>query len=162
TEWVGPYNDLAFGLHTVARYYYYPGWHEPGATIETIINAKAWSALPRDLQVMLETAVRFANDDVLAEFTAMNAEALRTLVDEHGVELRAFPPDVLRALYMASRNVVAELAGDDPLHQRILASQKAFSDKVRAYDEISEHAYLNARTDARAYAEQMDAEPDGT
>ncbi|MGD8833152.1 MAG: TRAP transporter substrate-binding protein, partial [Pseudomonadales bacterium] len=42
TEWVGPYNDLAFGLHTVARYYYYPGWHEPGATIETIINAKAW------------------------------------------------------------------------------------------------------------------------
>ena len=33
TEWVGPYNDLAFGFHQVAKYYYYPGWHEPGPTL---------------------------------------------------------------------------------------------------------------------------------
>ncbi|MEX2327479.1 MAG: TRAP transporter substrate-binding protein, partial [Pseudomonadales bacterium] len=51
TEWVGPYNDLAFGLHQVARYYYYPGWQEPGPALETIVNKKAFDGLPDDLQV---------------------------------------------------------------------------------------------------------------
>lgn len=145
TEWVGPYNDLAFGLHTVADYYYYPGWHEPGATIESIVNARAWASLPRDLQVILETAVRAANDDVLAEFTARNADALATLVRDHGVDVRPFPPQVLAALRAQSRAVVDELAGDDPLHRRILESQAAFSRRVRDYHEITERAYLNAR-----------------
>jgi TRAP-type mannitol/chloroaromatic compound transport system substrate-binding protein len=145
TEWVGPYNDLAFGLHTVASYYYYPGWHEPGATIESLVNAEAWASLPPDLQAILAAAVRVANDDVLAEFTARNAEALETLVEEHGVEVRPFPPDVLASLRQASAEVVADLAGDDPLHQRILESQQRFTRSVKAYHEITERAYLNAR-----------------
>src|SRR5213593_983528 len=29
-EWVGPHDDMELGLHNTARYYYYPGWHEPG------------------------------------------------------------------------------------------------------------------------------------
>ena len=46
TEWVGPYNDLAFSMHTAAKYYYYPGWHEPGPTLEAFVNKDAWEALP--------------------------------------------------------------------------------------------------------------------
>ena len=145
TEWVGPYNDLAFGLHTVADYYYYPGWHEPGATIESIVNARAWASLPRDLQIILETAVRHANDDMLAEFTARNAQALRTLIDEHGVEIRPFPDEVLEALHAQANTVVTEMAGTDPLHRRILESHAAFTESVRRYHEITERAYLNAR-----------------
>ena len=145
TEWVGPYNDLAFGLHTVAEYYYYPGWHEPGATIESLVNAEAFESLPADLQAILETAVRVANDEVLAEFTARNAQALETLITEHGVQLRAFPPDVLQRLQAVSAQVVAELAAAGELQQRILASQAAFTARVKAYHEITERAYLNAR-----------------
>ena len=145
TEWVGPYNDLAFGLHTVADYYYYPGWHEPSTAIESIVNAEAWASLPRDLQVILETAVRHANDDVLAEFTARNAEALETLVEEHGVQVRPFPPEVLAALQVEVTAVIEELAGDDPLHGEILASQATYLARVRAYHEITERAFLNAR-----------------
>jgi len=145
TEWVGPYNDLAFGLHTVAEYYYYPGWHEPGVSIESLINAEAWASLPRDLQVILETAIRHANDDMLAEFTARNAQALETLINEHGVQVRPFPAEVLAALQAESRAVIEDMAEDDPLHRRILESHAAFSDLVRRYHEITERAYLNAR-----------------
>ncbi|MFV2090847.1 MAG: TRAP transporter substrate-binding protein, partial [Pseudomonadales bacterium] len=145
TEWVGPYNDLAFGLHTIARYYYYPGWHEPGPTIESIVNAEAWTSLPADLQAIVETALRMTNDDVLAEFTARNAQALRTLVNDHGVQLRKFPDEVLIRLRTVSREVVAEMAGDDPLNRRILDSYDRFSTLVRSYHEISERAYINAR-----------------
>jgi TRAP-type mannitol/chloroaromatic compound transport system substrate-binding protein len=29
-EWVGPYDDEKLGFYKVAKYYYYPGWWEPG------------------------------------------------------------------------------------------------------------------------------------
>ncbi len=145
TEWVGPYNDLAFALHTVAQYYYYPGWHEPGPTLEAIVNKEAWDSLPADLQAMIETASRAINDDMLSEFTARNNTALRTLVEEHGVELRALPEDVIAELRTVAADVVAEAAGENELAQRIYDSYMAFLEDVRAYHEISEQAYINAR-----------------
>ena len=145
TEWVGPYNDLALGLHTVSRYYYYPGWHEPGPTLEAIVNKDAWDSLPPDLQAMVEAATRMINEDMLSEFTARNNAALRTLVDEHGVELRRLPDDVIARLREISADVVAEMGKGDPLAQRIYDSYTKFATDVRSYHRISEQAYLNAR-----------------
>lgn len=145
TEWVGPYNDLALGLHNAASYYYFPGWHEPGPTLESIINKDAWDSLPDDLRAMVEVATRAINDDMLNEFTARNNAALRTLVDEHNVQLRQLPEDVLNALQNAAHEVLAEAAGDDPLAQRIYQSYMDFYADVKAYHAISEQAYINAR-----------------
>ena len=144
TEWVGPYNDLAFGLHDVAKYYYYPGWHEPGTTLEAIVNRQAFEALPADLQAIVRTATRAINQDMLDEFTARNNAALRTLVDEHGVELRRLPEDVLERLRDLSWDVIEESASDE-LAKRILASYVEFLNGVQAYHDISERAYLQAR-----------------
>ena len=145
TEWVGPYNDLAFGLQDIAKYYYYPGWHEPGATLEAIVNADALAALPDDLKVMLETATRAINQDVLDEFTARNAAALKVMVEEHGVEVRRLPDDVLQRFAELSKDVVEEAAADDELAGRILTSYQNFLAEVRDYHAISEQAYINAR-----------------
>lgn len=145
TEWVSPFNDLALGLNTVAKYYYYPGWHEPGPTTELIVNQAAWDSLPADLQAMVETTAQAINEDTLSEFTARNSEALKTLVDKHGVELRRLPDDVLASLHQASRDVLRESVAGDPLAQRIYDSYTTFLDEVRAYHAISEQAYINAR-----------------
>jgi len=145
TEWVGPYNDRALGLNTIARYYYYPGWHEPGATTELIINTEAWDSLPADLQTMVRVAARAINEDLLSEFTARNAEALEDLVKNQGVELRALPPEVLDRLREVAAEVVAETAASDELAGRIYDSYRRFLERVRRYHEISEKAYLEAR-----------------
>ena len=145
TEWVGPYNDLALGLHTVAKYYYYPGWHEPGPSLETLINTEAWASLPPDLQAIVEAACITLDTVVPAEFTARNASSLQTLVDEHGVELRRLPDDVLARLRELSAEVVDEMAGDDPLAGRIVASYREFAARAKTYSKISEQAYINAR-----------------
>jgi len=145
TEWVGPYNDLALGLHTVAKYYYYPGWHEPGPALETLINQDAWDSLPADLQAIVEAACLAMDTEVPAEFTARNATALQTMLDEHGVELRRLPDDVLARLRELSVEVVDEMAGDDPLAQKIVDSYRQFAETVRAHTKISEQAYINAR-----------------
>lgn len=144
-EWVGPYNDLAFGLQETAKLYYYPGWHEPGATLEAIVGVDAWAALPADFQAMLETACTAVNQEVLDEFTARNAKAMRTLSQEHGVRIRPLPDDVLARLKELSAQVLAEQAAGDALGQRILASYQAFLDEARDYQLRSEQAYVNAR-----------------
>ena len=146
TEWVGPYNDLAFGLHQVANYYYYPGWQEAGPTMEVIVNRDAWEQLPDDLQAIVESAALAVNADMLAEYTARNNSALRELVDVHGVELRRLPDDVLEAIRRVSYRKTEELAaGDDELIRRIYDSYRQYRDGVIAYHEISERAYINAR-----------------
>ncbi len=145
TEWVGPYNDLALGLYTVAKYYYYPGWHEPGPALEAIVNQAAWDALTPDLKAIVETASRAINDEMLAEFTARNNAALKTLVEEHGVVLKRLPDDVLAEFKRLSNEVVDELATESEIAGRIVASYRAFQKDVTHYHAISEQAYINAR-----------------
>jgi TRAP-type mannitol/chloroaromatic compound transport system substrate-binding protein len=145
TEWVGPYNDLAFSLHTAAKYYYYPGWQEPGPTLEAMVNKEAWDSLPEDLQAMIEVATRAINDDMLSEFTARNNAALVTLFEEHGVQLRRLPDDVLLKLKAISKEVVAEAGEENELAGRIHDSYTNFQSDVSKYHRISEQAYLNAR-----------------
>jgi TRAP-type mannitol/chloroaromatic compound transport system substrate-binding protein len=145
TEWVGPYNDLAFGLHEVAQYYYYPGFHEPGSTVECTINKEAFEGLPTDLQAIVRSACYVANQDMLADFTAKNNQALQTLKTEHDVELRRFPDTVLRQMLQASEAVVAELGDQSQSARRIYDSFRRFRGDVTAWHEIAERAYLNAR-----------------
>lgn len=145
TEWVGPYNDAAFGLHKAAKFYYYPGWHEPGTTLECFINKEAFEQLPNDLQVIVRSAIRVANEDMLADFTAKNNRALEQLVNEQGVQLRKFPDEVLAKLKSLSDEVVAEEANKDDDSKKVFESFKTFRDQATRWHQVSEQAYLNAR-----------------
>lgn len=144
TEWVGPYNDLAFGLNKVASYAYYPGWQEPGPTLECMINKTAFEALPDDLQAIIEGACRAINDDMLADYTAQNHRALQTLI-EGGVQFRKLPDDVLKALRETSEQVVAEIAAKDEFTTRVYDSYQAFRSSAKRWHEVSEVAFYAAR-----------------
>ena len=144
-EWVGPYNDRTLGLMEVGDYYYYPGWHEPGAMLETIVNAEALGALPEDLQAIVRVAARATNTDMLDDFTANNSESLQILLTEFDTEVLLLPYDVMDALYESSQVAIEALVNADPMAKKIAASYFAFAEKVRTYHEISERAYLNGR-----------------
>ena len=146
TEWVGPYNDLAFGLHKAAKYYYYPGWHEPGSTMEAMINKTAFEALPKDLQAIVMAACKAVNMDMISEYTARNNQALDMLVNKHGVKLMPLPDDVLRKLKQLSEEVVLEVANKDPMAQKIYQSFNQFRRQVSQWSALSEQAFLSART----------------
>ncbi|MEX2961811.1 TRAP transporter substrate-binding protein [Microbulbifer sp. TYP-18] len=145
TEWVGPYNDLAFGFHQIAKYYYYPGWHEPGSILEFIVNKSAFEKLPADLQEIVRTAARDANQDMLDEYTARNNRALRELVEKHGVQLRRLPDDVIAHLKSVNAQILDETAADDPEFARIYKALQEFQSQVVPYHQISEEAYYQAR-----------------
>ncbi len=142
TEWVGPYNDVAFGLNQAARYYYYPGWHEPGSTLECMVNLEAFNALPADLQAIVRVACQAANLDMISEFNARNSSALEQIVADETVEVRPFPDDVLAGLKVLSLQVIEDLAARDPLAAKVWDSYRTFLGHSRAWQQISEQAYI--------------------
>jgi TRAP-type mannitol/chloroaromatic compound transport system substrate-binding protein len=145
TEWVGPLNDLALGLFRAAKYYYYPGWQEPGSALEGLVNARAYAGLPPDLQAIVKYACQAANQDMYAEFEARNGEALQTLVHEHGVELRQFPDDVLAELKRASMEILEAQAAADALSAKVWASQKSFLETVRGWTAVGSQSLIDHR-----------------
>ena len=145
TEWVSPYNDLALGLHRAARYYYYPGWQEPGPTLECIVNRQAWDSLPEDLQAMVRIACQATVVDMTSEFMARNATALEQLAAEADVELREYPREVLAQLKALTFEVIEELAAEDALVARVWASYRDFMARSRRWQQISEQSYLATR-----------------
>jgi TRAP-type mannitol/chloroaromatic compound transport system substrate-binding protein len=134
-EWVGPWNDLAFGLHRVAQYYYLPAFHEPGPGLEVTVNRSRFEALPADLQKIVEYAAGSVASTTDADFTFHNIQSLRPLVEEHGVELRAFSEEIVRELGRVSLEVIAEIGAESPIADRILQSYAAFLEKAVPYSE---------------------------
>lgn len=146
TEWVGPYNDLAFGFHKVAKYYYYPGWHEPGSVMEALVNLEAYNDLPPDLKQIIQTACQAVNVDMLSESTAYNQKALRELVDKHSVELLKLPDDVIKTLLSKAKEVQQELVAGDPVAEKISHSFETFKSEVAKWSAISEQQVYNWRS----------------
>jgi TRAP-type mannitol/chloroaromatic compound transport system substrate-binding protein len=145
TEWVGPYNDVSFGLHKAARYYYYPGWQEPGPGLECIVNQEAWNSLPVDLQAIVEIACQSISTDMAAEYTHGNTNSLQQVVNDPNVELRAFPDNVLQHLKKIAHEIVARMIEQDPAAARIGKSYFEFLEKTELNSRISEQAYLATR-----------------
>ncbi len=145
TEWVGPYNDLAFGLYKSAKFYYYPGWHEPATVLDCFVNLKAWESLPSDLQAIVEAANRAVNLAVLSEFQARNNDSLDVLINKHGVVLKKFPDEVLNGLGGLAGQVLTELADQDPMSREVLDSILDFRRKLIAWTKVSEQSYMTAR-----------------
>ena len=137
-EWMGPYGDLAFGLHKAASFYYYPGWQEPSAGLEFLVNMSAYEALPPQYQQMLEHATLMINQTLLDECTARNHASLEELVDMHHVQVKPLPEEILQALRLESEKAVQQIALTDPQADRIYESFKSFQVHTLAYQRLAE------------------------
>ena len=139
-EWVGPYDDEKLGLQKVAEYYYYPGWWEPGPTLELQINLRAWNALPIEYQEAIKTAAYEANLTMLAKYDTRNNEALERLL-KSGVKLRSYSPEILAAAEKASFDLYNEYSNKDADFKRIFEQWKPFRDRIYKWNAINEGSF---------------------
>ena len=137
-EWVGPYDDEKLGFNQVARYYYYPGWWEPGANLSFYINQDAWGRLPAEYQQALEVATAEANQYMLSRYDAVNPAAFRRLV-EGGTEVRAFPEDVMSAAFNSAEALLAE-GNSDPEYAQVFGSYMSWRRDATDWFGTSERA----------------------
>ena len=142
-EWVGPHDDMNLGLHRTARYYYYPGWHEPGTMSEFTFNRKAYEALPVELRHTLDHAAAAVQVYGLTDFHAKNAAALARLKTEFKgkVDVLQLPVPVLHDLRKLASEVVREESEKTPLARKVHASFTKFQLLVGPWDHIAEAAY---------------------
>jgi TRAP-type mannitol/chloroaromatic compound transport system substrate-binding protein len=136
-EWVGPYDDEKLGLNKVAKFYYYPGWWEPGPTLEVQINLDEWKKLPPQYQAALETAAYQSNTTMLARYDTRNSEALEKLL-KTGVQLRAYSQEILEAAEKASFALYDEFAAKDADFKAVYEQWKPFRDRMYAWNNLNE------------------------
>jgi len=145
-EFVGPYNDLALGFHQVAKNYYFPSFIEPGLATELVVDKKKFLALPKDLQAIVENACQAEYDHVASDFYANDPQALKRLVDSHGVKIRKFPEDILKAGADAAREVLTGVrSSSDPLVKKTVESFISALNILRSRTEVTDTAFLVAR-----------------
>ncbi|ESZ13073.1 TRAP transporter substrate-binding protein [Mesorhizobium sp. L48C026A00] len=144
-EWIGPWMDMAMGLHQAASYYYYPGWQEAGTAIALGINKRVWESLDESDQRLIEAAAASEYAVSLAEFNTNNALALRRLRAEGTVKIRKFDDAMLRAFAEISKDVVAKAGSGDEFSGRIYRSYLDFRTLIREWSDIAEGAYLGIR-----------------
>jgi TRAP-type mannitol/chloroaromatic compound transport system substrate-binding protein len=145
SEWVGPWNDMAIGLHRAAGYYYYPGFHEPGTAQTLGINTRVWESFDASDRRLIEACVAGEYMQTMAEFNSNNALSLRRLRDEGTVKILKFDDSMLKAFHEISKDVVAAAGSGDELSRRIYASYQQFRKSIADWSDISERAFLNGR-----------------
>ena len=143
TEWVGPLHDLRMGFYQAAKYYYYPGWHEPGTYLEYFFNKKKYKSLPKEYQHIIDAVCKETEHWSLAQFDARNGEALQTLINEKKVQLIRFPATVLDELSKLAADTVEEEANKNPLARKVADSFKTFQMIVGPWHSVSEQAYYD-------------------
>ncbi len=141
-EWVGPYDDEKLGLNKVAQYYYYPGWWEPGATLEFQVNLNEWNKLPPEYQAAISTAAYESNVTMLARYDSLNNEALQRLIAA-GVKLRPYSEEILVAAQKESFALYDEFATKDPDFKAIYEQWKDFRNRIYAWDKLNQGAFTN-------------------
>jgi TRAP-type mannitol/chloroaromatic compound transport system substrate-binding protein len=145
-EFVGPYNDLALGFYQVAKNYYFPSFVEPGLATELVVSKAKYQALPGDLQEIVRNVCQAEYDQVASDFYANDPRALQTLVNEHGVQVRRFPDEILEAGARAAAELLSEIrSGGDPLTKKVAESFVAALDILRTRTDGTDVPFLLAR-----------------
>lgn len=135
TEYALPVVDRMLGFGRVARFNYYPGWHQPATAFHLTVNLSRWQALPPATKALLDAVCTAAVTRNLARSEGLQGPVIRTFI-EQGVGVETLPMDVLRELDRITEQVLAEEATADPEFARILESQAQFR---------SDYAYWKSR-----------------
>jgi TRAP-type mannitol/chloroaromatic compound transport system substrate-binding protein len=139
-EWVGPHDDEKLGFYKVARYYYYPGWWEGCGQAHNIINLAKWNELPKSYQSAILTASGDAWEWVIGKYDYANPAALKRLLSQ-GVQLRAFPQDVMEACYKAALDIYADLSQTNPHFKKLYDSLVAFRGDSLLWLQVAELSF---------------------
>jgi len=140
TEWVGPYDDEKLGFQNAARFYYYPGWWEPGPSMSFLVNKAAWDRLPVTYQEAFRLAAVWAAEHTQTVYDTQNPAALARLV-AGGTQLRRFSTEIMEAARNAARDIMEENAAADPDYRRAYEAWRPFREASFRWFGTSEQAY---------------------
>jgi TRAP-type mannitol/chloroaromatic compound transport system substrate-binding protein len=141
-EWVGPYDDEKLGFYKVANYYAYPGFWEGGPQLDLHVNTKAFAALPKEYQAIIESAAAFAHTNMQAQYDVRNAAALKRLVG-NGAKLFRFPKDMMDAAFKEAMALYSELNNTNPAWKKIYTDYANYRRDANLWFRFTEATFDN-------------------
>ena len=126
TEFANPSLDEKLGFYQVAKYYYFPGWHQPASFLDFFINKKKWDGLSDQHKAIIEMVCGDMVTQIVAEGEATQWAAMTRMRDQHGVMIKRWPPEILKAYQTAWNEVVAEESAANPNFKKVYDSYAAF------------------------------------
>ena len=145
TEWVGPYNDYFMKFYEAAKYYYYPGFHEPGGGIAMGMNKSWWSKLSKLDQAIIEAACNEENARQMSETYWNNGIYLDKLVKDHGVKLKKFSDEIYDSFGTATKAVMEETRAHDKLTAKVVDAYGAARKNVGTWMGYADAPYIDER-----------------
>jgi TRAP-type mannitol/chloroaromatic compound transport system substrate-binding protein len=140
TEFSLPIMDQKLGFHQVAKFYYFPGWHQQATFLEFYINRKKWDSLADTQKAVIELACGDLTREVIAEGEATQWRAMTEMRDKNGVQIKKWPPEIMAAFEKAWNEVIAEESKANPNFKRVFDSYAKFR---KDYAIWREHGYVN-------------------
>ncbi len=138
SEYALPIVDQSLGFNRVAKYNYYPGWHQPFTATHFIVNLDVWNSLATVDKHLLTTTCTAAVTRNLALAEALQGKVIAGF-PAIGVTAERLPEPLLRELNRVSDEVLAEEADKNEAFATILASQRAFKESYQHWKRL---AYL--------------------
>jgi len=144
-EWIGPWNDLAFGLFRVAKYYYLPSFFEFGPALELMVNKKLYDGLPDDLKEIVKRAAFASAAESYADFSYHNVVSLKPVMDKEGVQVKALSEDIVKVLAKETKAVLTEIAASGGMAKEVYDSFEAFRQQSMTYAKVMDLAAYQMR-----------------
>jgi TRAP-type mannitol/chloroaromatic compound transport system substrate-binding protein len=113
TEFSMPVMDLSLGFHQVAKYYYFPGWHQQATVGDLIVNKARWDSLSAHQKAAIEAACDQTVLRGISVGEAVQPNAMRE-IQSRGVQLMTWPPEFLAAFERAWKETAEEQARGNP------------------------------------------------
>ena len=139
-EFTGPYDDEKLGLPKAARFYYYPGWWEPGPTLTALVNQQAWAKLPKAYQEMFRSACQSANLLMLSRYDRLNAVALERL-RQGNTQVEFYGDAILKEAQSATADLLADSARGDVGFNSLYSAWKDFRQVARGWNQVTELSF---------------------
>ena len=126
--------------------YYFPSFIEPGLATELVVDKAKYQELPTDLQAIIRDVCQAEYDNVAADFAANDPRALQTLINDHDVQIRQFPDEILEAGAVAAKEIMEGLLdSSDALTKKTAESFVDALRIVRQKTEGTDSLFIRAR-----------------
>ncbi len=119
TEFSMPTMDMKLGFHQIAKFNYFPGWHQLVSCSEIEINRKSWEALPEAYKAMVEVAANAQVAYTYAETEAMQFGVMAEMRDKFKVQVKRWSDEDLAKIEKTWLEVIQEESAKDPLFKKV-------------------------------------------
>ncbi len=138
TEFSMPAIDKLLGFHKIAKYNYFPGWHQQATVFELLINGNTWKKMDKQQQMIVKMMCKAGTADSFAYTEAIQADAMIANVEKNGVTNKYWSDEML-ATYKKTWEEVAVEQSKDPFFKKVWDDMSAFR---KGYDLWESHAFL--------------------